>query len=235
MRDQSSDSVETGPDRSWVAEQLAAARAAEPEPPAPSLSEALRDLAAECAATLAAAWTGPYGRDLRLAARAGVHAALAAVATWLAALTLCVPVWLVSAPDTAGVGAPLRVAGQLWLLGHHAALDVPAGRLAMAPLGFTVLLVLALWHTAAAPIARPVHIAYTAFGAATGYCLVAALVAAGAATDDVHPDTAQAVVFAVLFGALVPTAARWRHIVEFCVLPAWVPTAARAAAAAAAV
>ncbi|OLE23780.1 MAG: hypothetical protein AUG49_15095 [Catenulispora sp. 13_1_20CM_3_70_7] len=219
----------------WVAEQLAAARAAEPAPAPPSLSEALSDLAAECADTLAAAWNGPYGRDLRLAARAGAHAALAAVATWLVALTLCVTVWLVSAPNTAGVGGPLRVAGQLWLLGHHAALDVPAGRLAMAPLGFTALLVFALWQTAAAPIARPVHIAYTAFGAATGYCLVAALVAAGAATDDVRPDTAQAVVFAVLFGALVPTAARWRRIVEFFLLPAWIGTAARAAAVATAV
>ena len=77
-------------------------------------------------------------------------------------------VWLVSAPNTASIIGPLRVGGQLWLLGHHAALDVPAGRVALAPFGFTALLVLALWQTAVAPIARPVHIAYTAFGAATG-------------------------------------------------------------------
>ncbi|MEY9861896.1 hypothetical protein ABH935_007539 [Catenulispora sp. GAS73] len=229
-----------GPDRSWVAEQLAASRARQdpehkPPPPPPPLAEALRDLVATWSDTLLAAWNAPHGRDLRLAARAGAHAALAAIATWLAAVTLCVTVWLVSAPNTAGLTGPLRVGGQLWLLGHHAALDVPAGRVALAPLGFTALLVFALWHTAVAPVARPVHLAYTAFGAATGYCLVAALVASGAATGDVRPDTAQAVLFAVLFGALVPTAARWRRIAGFCDAPRWVSTAARAAATSGAV
>ena len=240
MRDETDprSAATAGPDRSWVAEQLAATRAQqEPdgEPQVPPLGEALRELAADWGQTLLAAWNGPYGRDLRLAARAAAHAALAAIATWLAAVTLCVAVWLVSAPNTAGITAPLRVAGQLWLLGHHAALDVPAGRVALAPLGFTALLVFALWQTAVAPVARPVHLAYTAFGAATGYCLVAALVASGAATSDVHPDTAQAVLFAVLFGALVPTAARWRRIAGFCDAPRWVSTAARAAATACAV
>ena len=236
MRDESDprSAVDAGPDRSWVAEQLAAARARQ-EPEVPALGEALRELAADWGATFADVWDSPHGRDLRLAGRAAAHAALAAFATWLAAVTLCMTVWLVSAPDTAGVTGPLHVGGQLWLLGHHAALDVPAGRIALAPLGFTALLVLALWHTAVAPIARPVHIAYTAFGAATGYCLVAALVAAGAATSDVRPDTAQAVLFAVLFGALVPTAARWRRIAAFCDAPEWVGTAARAAAASGAV
>ncbi|MEZ0107098.1 hypothetical protein ABH920_001089 [Catenulispora sp. EB89] len=230
--------VDAGPDRSWVAEQLAAARARqepEGEPEVPALGAALRELAADWGETLLVAWNGPYGRDLRLAARAGAHAALAAIATWLAAVTMCVAVWLVSAPNTAGITGPLRVGGQLWLLGHHAALDVPAGRIALAPLGFTALVVFALWQTAVAPVDRPVHLAYTAFGAATGYCLVAALVASGAATGDVHPDTAQAVLFAVLFGALVPTAARWRRIAGFCDAPRWVSTAARAAATAGAV
>lgn len=240
MRDETDprSAVDSGPDRSWVAEQLAAARARqEPdgEPEVPALGQALRELAADWGETLAVAWNGPYGRDLCLAVRAGAHAALAAVATWLAAVTFCMTVWLVSAPDTASIIGPLRVGGQLWLLGHHAALDVPAGRIALAPLGFTAVLVFALWHTAVAPTARPVHIAYTAFGAATGYCLIAALVAAGAATSDVRPDTAQAVLFAVLFGALVPTAARWRLIAGFCDAPAWVATAARAAAASGAV
>jgi len=240
MRDETDprSAVDAGPDRSWVAEQLAATRARqEPqgEPKVPALGEALRELAAVWGETFTVAWNSSYGRDLRLAIRAGAHAALAAVATWLAAVTLCVTVWLVSAPNTASITGPLRAGGQLWLLGHHAALDVPAGRIALAPLGFTALLVLALWQTAGAPIARPVHIAYTAFGAATGYCLIAALVAAAAATGDVRPDTAQAVLFAVLFGALVPTAARWRRIVEFCDAPAWAATAARAAAASGAV
>ncbi|GAA1977493.1 cell division protein PerM [Catenulispora subtropica] len=214
---------------------MAAARAAsEPSSP-PSVAEAFRDLAADWADAMTVAWNGSHGRDLRLVVRAGAHAALAAVATWLVAVTVCVVVWLVSAPNTAGVWGPLRVAGQLWLLGHHVALDVPAGRVAMAPLGFTALLLFALWHTTAAPVVRPVQVAYTAFGAATGYGLVAAVVAAGAATADVHPDTAQAVPFAVLFGALVPTAARWRRIAAFCVLPRWVVTAARAAGVAGAV
>lgn len=240
MRDETDprSAVDAGPDRSWVAEQLAAARARqepEGEPEVAALGEALRELAAVWGENFAVAWNSSYGHDLRLAVRAGAHAALAAVATWLAAVTLCVSVWLVSAPNTASVAGPLRVGGQLWLLGHHAALDVPAGRIALAPLGFTALLVFALWHTAVAPIARPVHIAYTAFGAATGYCLIAALVAAAAATGDVRPDTAQAVLFAVLFGALVPTAARWRRVIEFCHAPVWAATAARAAAASGAV
>lgn len=240
MRDETDprSAVDAGPDRSWVAEQLAAARARqepEGEPEAPALAEALRELAADWGQSLAVAWDGPHGRDLRLAVRAGAHAVLAAVATWLAAVTLCVTVWLVSAPDTSGIIGPLRVGGQLWLLGHHAALDVPAGRIAMAPLGFTGLVLFALWQTTVAPIARPAQIAYTAFGAATGYCLIAALVAAGAVTSDVRPDTAQAVLVGVLFGALVPTAARWRRIAGFCDVPAWIGTAARAAAAAGAV
>lgn len=226
--------------RDWVAEQLAAARAAaDPTPPPPpTVAEAFRDLAVGWADTLAAAWNSPHGRDVRLAARAGAHAVLAAVATWLVAVTLCLTVWLVSAPDTTGIDGPLRVAGQLWLLGHHAALDVPGGRIAMAPLGFTALLVFALWHTAAAPVAGPVHVAYTAFGAATGYGLAAALVAAGAETGDVHPDTAQAVLFAVLFALAVPTVSRWRRVAEFWgpgAPPRWIPTAVRAAAVAAAV
>ena len=297
MRDESADSrraVDLGPDRSWVAEQLAATRTqgqgrtqgrartrtrtpartrtrtpTDPEPrsdapatpasptspvtpaaptspvtstsptspasPASARVEALSSAARDAAAAVAVAWNGPYGADLRLAARAAAHAALAAIATWLVAVTLCVTVWLASAPDAAGFSGPLRVAGQLWLLGHHAPLDVPAGRIALAPLGFTALPVLALWLTAVAPVARPAQIAYTAFGAATGYCLVAALVASGAATGDVRPDTAQAVLFAVLFGALVPTAARWRRIVGFCVLPDWTATAARAVVAGTAV
>lgn len=242
MRDETGPrgTVDPGPDRSWVAEQLAATRArqqpGEPGPPAaPPLGDALRELAADWGETILIAWNGPHGRDLRLATRAGAHAALAAVATWLAAVTLSVGVWLVSAPNSAGIGGPLRAGGQLWLLGHHAALDVPAGRIALAPLGFTALLVFVLWHTTATPVGRPVHVVYAAFGSATGYCLVAALVAAGATTADVHPDTAQAVLFAVLFGALVPTAARWRRIVAFCDLPGWPATAAKAATAGGAV
>lgn len=229
--------VDAGPDRSWVAEQLAAARSRqEPEPdPAADLVAALRELAAEWGQVFAVAWDAPWGRDLRLAVRAGAHAALAAVATWLAAVTLCVGVWLVSAPDTAGIVGPLRAGGQLWLLGHHAALDAPAGRIALAPLGFTALLVFALWQTTVTPIGRPVQIAYTAFGAATGYGLTAAVVAAGAETGDVRPDTAQAVLFPVLFGALVPTASRWRRIAGFCEAPPWVATAFHAAAASGAV
>ncbi|NUR63939.1 MAG: hypothetical protein HOV87_35575, partial [Catenulispora sp.] len=183
----------------------------------------------------AAAWNGPHGRDVRLAARAGAHAALAAVVGWLAALTCCVMVWLVSAPNTTGIAGPLRVAGQLWLLGHHVALDVPAGRVALAPLGFTALLIFALWHTAVAPVARPAQVAYTAFGAATGYGLAAALVAASATTGDVHPDTAQAILFAVLFALAVPTAARWRRIAGFWGPSAWVATTFRAAGAAGAI
>lgn len=228
--------------RDWVAEQLAAARAAAraaadpaPAPPSATVADAFRDLAADWTEALAAAWNGPHGRDVRLAVRAGAHAALAAVVGWLAAVTCCVSVWLGSAPDTAGVEGPLRVAGQLWLLGHHVALDVPAGRVAMAPLGFTALLVSALWHTAVAPVARPVQVAYTAFGAATAYGLVAALVAASAATGDVRPDAAQAVLFAVLFALAVPTAARWRRIAGFWGPPPWVATAFRAAGTAGAV
>jgi hypothetical protein len=175
------------------------------------------------------AWQGPRGRDLRLAGRAAAHAALAAVASWLAAVAVCLTVWLVSAPDTSGVLGPLRVAGQLWLVAHHVSLALPAGRIALAPLGFTALLVVALLHAAVGPITRAAQLPYAALGSATGYSAAAALIAMGAATGDVRPDAGQAVLAAACFGALVPTATHWRRVLGLG-FPAWTVDAARAAA-----
>jgi len=79
----------------------------------------------------------------RRAAVAGALAALAAAAAGLAALA--VPVLLAWATEPrAGASAvdALRGVGRLWLLAHGVALDVPGGRLSLAPLG---LLALPLW------------------------------------------------------------------------------------------
>ena len=202
-------------------------------PPPTSRLVALKDLAQETAATTAAAWHGPSGRHLRLATRAGAHAALAAIAGWLAAVAVCLTVWLVSAPDTSGFTGPLHVAAQLWLVAHHAGLAIPAGRFGLAPLGFTVLVVVALLLAAVGPIASLTQLAYVSLGTATGYILAAALICAGAATSDVHPDVAQALLAAFCFGVAVPILGHWGLVVRR--LPAWVQDASRAAIAASAV
>lgn len=151
------------------------------------------------------------------------------MASWLTAVAVCLTVWLVSAPDTSGFAGPLRVAGQLWLLAHHAGLAVPTGRVVLAPLGFTALCVVALLHAAAGPITRTAQLPYAALGAATGYGGVAALITYAARTSDVRPDVAQAVLAAGCFGALVPTATYWRRILDLG-FPLWTEDAARAAA-----
>lgn len=196
--------------------------------------QGLQELAAEFADIAGMAWHGPRGRDLRLAGRAAGHAGLAAAAGWLAAVAVCLTVWLVSGPDTGGVLGPVRVGGQLWLVAHHVSLTIPSGRIALAPLGFTALLVLALLHAAVGPVTRAAQLPYAALGSATGYSVAAALITFGAATSDVRPDIGQAVLAAACFGAVVPTATHWRRVRALGV-PAWSGDAMRAAACALAV
>lgn len=78
-------------------------------------------------------------------AAAGALAALRAAALTLLPVTLLVVLGWVSAPrSAAGAGSALRWAGDLWLLAHHAPLQVPGGAVGLTPLGLVLLPVLAL-------------------------------------------------------------------------------------------
>lgn len=227
----------------------AATTTPEPDPPPPTsaslpgsgpapapLAAVLRDLVLEARETLIFFWDSPRGRRLRVATRAAGHTALAAVATWLTAVAVCLVVWMVSAPPVSPISGPLHVGGQLWLLAHHIALGVPAGRVAVAPLGFTLLLVLALYHASPEPAAgRGTHLAAMISGSGAGYAVAAAFIAQSAGTTDVRPDLAQTVVAAACFGAAVPAAVHWRRIAVLIGLPAWGGEAARATGVACAI
>lgn len=223
-----------------------------PPPTEPgTLPAVLQELVLEAREVLVLFWQSPRGRDLRLASRAAGHTAMAAIATWLTAVAICLVTWLVSAPPASPISGPLHAGGELWLLAHHAALTVPEGRVAFAPLGFTVLVLLALHHAAPEPEplsgpqpgphadsqagTRGTHLGALVLGAAAGYATTAAFIARTATTSDVHPDLAQAIILAACFGAAVPAVLHWRRVAALIELPAWMGDAVRAAALASAV
>lgn len=210
-----------------------------PPPTGPdTLPAVLQDLVLEAREVLILFWHSPRGRDVRLASRAAGHTAMAAVATWLTAVAICLVVWLVSAPPASPVSGPLQAGGELWLLAHHAALTIPDGRVAFAPLGFTVLVLSALRHAVSESepeTGRGSRLGALVLGAAAGYATTAVFIAGTATTSDVHPDLAQAVFLAACFGAAVPAALHRRRVAAFIDLPAWTGDAFRAAALACAI
>lgn len=130
----------------------------------------------------------------------GLLCALTAAALGL--LLVLAPVLLVwVTDDRAGSGAveAVRTAGQLWSVGHGGSLGVPGGELALTPLGLLALPLWLLVRTGRAAgrsrgSAGRRELGRLGLTAAGAYALVAVLVSAVSATDDVRP-------------ALVPAAA----------------------------
>jgi len=91
--------------------------------------------------TLARPTAVPAGRpDRRSLALAGLRAAGWAAAAGLLAVGLPVlVVWGTDARGTAGIGAALRAAGQVFVVANGGSLDLPQGRLGLVPLGLVAL------------------------------------------------------------------------------------------------
>lgn len=154
-----------------------------------------------------------------LAALTGVWTAVLA---WLVIALPALLAWATSAQSTATWGQAVRVASDVWLALHRVGLEVPGGRIALAPLGGLALPIALTWiagrrighsldarHVTAAggplrAVAGPV------LALAGGYAAVLVLVALVAQGGGVRPALWQAVVAGVLLPLVgaVPAALR---------------------------
>jgi len=139
---------------------------------------------------------------------AGLPAACWALVAGLVAVA--VPVLLVWAADrrsSAGAGEVLRAAGQVWLVAHGTALEVPGGLLDLTPIGLLVLPLLLLAragrHAASTHEVRGLRAAgrLTA-GVAVPYAACAVLVAAACRTAAAQPSLVQAALGGAVLGTL---------------------------------
>jgi hypothetical protein len=127
-----------------------------------------------------------------------VDGALAAVvAAALGLLAVGLPVLLLWAADPrTGASLPdaLRAAGQLWLVVHGAAVELPTGRIALTPLGLLVLPLLLLLARAGRSVSRRLGAsslrtaARAALVVAAPYAAVAGAVALASGTGPVRAD-----------------------------------------------
>lgn len=138
---------------------------------------------------------GPRSRSLPVA---GALAALLAAVLGLVALA--VPVLLVWASDArSGASAveALRAGGHVWLVAHGVPLDVPDGRLSLAPLGLLALPLWLLWR-AGASVSREAGAgslraaARAALAVAVPYAALTTGVGAATAGQDVRPSLVSA-------------------------------------------
>ncbi|HVB27759.1 MAG TPA: DUF6350 family protein [Mycobacteriales bacterium] len=138
--------------------------------------------------------------------------AIAAVSCALvsAALPLLVVLvtWVADPHSGASAGDATRTALQVWLLAHLGALTMGPGSIALAPLGLTCLVAVTLARAGRglvrAGVVESGPDAVRAVAAlAAPYAIVAGLVAAAAATPQVHPAAARALVgaFVIALGA----------------------------------
>ena len=124
---------------------------------------------------------------------AGVTGAGWAGGLGLLAVTVIVLVgWATASDSGAAAGEAVRTAGQVWLVGHGAALDVPGGRFSLLPLGLlalpVTLLVLAGSRAARAAGVDSLRGAVAVTAAVAGpYALGAAMLALLCATPAVRP------------------------------------------------
>ena len=139
----------------------------------------------------------PARRSRSTGATRGLPAdgALTAIRTaLLGLLLLAAPVLLVwVADDRAGASATeaLRAAGQLWLVAHTAPLEVPGGSVGLTPLGLLVVPLLLLVRAASrrSQVRRVASVGEAgrlALAIAVPYAVLALLVGAASATDDVR-------------------------------------------------
>ena len=150
----------------------------------------------------------PGTRSRRRPWLAGVVSALQVAVLGLLALAL--PVLLVWASDArAGASAAdtLRTAGQLWLVAHGAALEIPDGRWTLTPLGLVVLPgLLHVWAGRRRSRERPLtslrEVGRLAGATALAYAGLAGGTAALSGTADVRPGIVSSAVGALLVALL---------------------------------
>ncbi len=151
-------------------------------------------------------------RQRRDPLRTGVPAALWAVAAGLVATAVPVLLgWAADSRSGAGAAEALAVVGQVWLLAHGTALDVPGGTLDLLPLGLlalpAALLVRAGRHAATLhPVPGLPEAARVTAGIAAPYAVLTAVVAGVSAHGGTRPVALQALVgglvVAAVFGGL---------------------------------
>lgn len=139
---------------------------------------------------------------------AGLLGALWAVCAGLVAIAVPVLlVWAADARSGSGAAAAMRTVGQVWLIGHGAALEVPGGVLGITPLGLLVL-PLALLLRAAGHGARECRVTslrqalQLAVAVSVPYGVLAAVVAALSSTPNVRPVPWQALVAGCVVGGV---------------------------------
>jgi len=139
---------------------------------------------------------------------AGGVAALWAVAAGLIAVALPVLlVWVADARSGAGAAEAVRTAGQVWLVAHGVALDLPGGVYGLSPLGL-LLLPFALLLRAGGHSARECRVVrlrealVLALAVAAPYAVLTAVVAGLSRTSAVQPVGWQALLGGFLVGGL---------------------------------
>ncbi len=138
-----------------------------------------------------------------------------------------------------GFGDLLRAGAQAWLLAHGAPLQTAAGTVGLVPLGVTLLLAMLLhragrWAASASPALDLRAAAVAVGGAAAGYGLLAATVAALASTSVSRVAPARALLAAMALAAVASGAGLWRGVPSAAPLRNRVPTLAGAVLAGAA-
>jgi hypothetical protein len=137
--------------------------------------------------------------------------------------------WATDSRSGSGATAAVRSIGQLWLLAHGASFAVPGGVVGLTPLGL-VLLPLLLLHRAGRHGARSAGVsslpdaARLVVAIALPYSVVAAVLAALSATEDVRPAPVQSLVGGLLVGT---AGAALGVLREAHVVPALPPRMAR--------
>lgn len=162
----------------------------------------------------------------RTAADAGDRPASLAVAGALAAgwtvvvgltavLVSVLVVWASDPRSGSGAVATVRTALQVWLLAHHVPLAVPGGRIAVAPLGLLLVLLLLLARGGRV-VARDAGVddlagaLRVAVAVAAPYTVLTALVTAGATTAAVRPAPVLSLVWGGLVGVTGAGIGAWR-------------------------
>jgi hypothetical protein len=142
----------------------------------------------------------------------GAIAACAAAGVGMAALTLMVLVGWIAAPHAAlgltGLTGVLRVAGALWLVGHHVGFTLRgAGQIGLLPLGLVLLPGALLWRAgrwvvSASAVARLRHVGYAALALAVPYALLAGALALASRSRAATPSVLQAVLSGFLLALI---------------------------------
>ena len=139
----------------------------------------------------------------------GITAALVAAAVGLLLVeAVCLIAWIAEPRSAAPLSAALRTGAAFWLLGHGGRLGMPAGTVALIPLGLSLLFATLLARAGAAVArvrpsgSRRQLLVVCALTVAIPYALIAAAVAAGARGGGLQPS-----IWTASLGAFVIAAA----------------------------